>query len=142
MEKTFEILDTPNNAGKLIVATSYVNPLGDLPVIAEKLAKENYNGKVLFDLVLCNGFASNRFIEIDANWKTIVEQAVTLKMAVVPAFKTTVISAEEVSDETLKVLYNFFMENPTYVDNSSLPEVQKHILRNGLMLKRVALKKL
>ena len=61
--RTFEIKESDNTYPIVIYSLSYVSPLRSLPVIEKEL--ESYRGKVLFDLLLSNGIASNRYIEAE-----------------------------------------------------------------------------
>lgn len=61
--KTFDVKRMPSTSYPYIVfSTSYVNPLDDLDNV-ERALRTEYKGKVLFDLLLSNGNASNRFVE-------------------------------------------------------------------------------
>lgn len=51
----------------IIFCTTYTNPISYLPSIEEDLGKMNFSGKVIFDLLLSNGYSPNRFIEADIN---------------------------------------------------------------------------
>jgi hypothetical protein len=49
----------------VIFCTTYINPISYLPAIEEDLSKINFSGKIIFDLLLSNGYSSNRFIEAE-----------------------------------------------------------------------------
>lgn len=59
--KTFEIGKLEDNY--IIFSTSYINPLENLDEISKQLSKKKFLGNVVFDLLLINGFSSNRFIK-------------------------------------------------------------------------------
>jgi hypothetical protein len=55
-----------NNQGfydYLIFATNFESPLNNLLEIEKELSKKNFEGKVLFDLLISNGDETNRYIE-------------------------------------------------------------------------------
>ncbi|TGG86991.1 type II toxin-antitoxin system RnlB family antitoxin [Geotoga petraea] len=55
-----------NNQGfydYLIFATNFESPLNNLLEIEKELSKKNFEGKVLFDLLISNGDEHNRYIE-------------------------------------------------------------------------------
>ncbi|ONN64049.1 hypothetical protein BTM36_24020 [Herbaspirillum sp. VT-16-41] len=63
--KRYHILDLKSDSCKVVVATSYVSPLSQVYAIALELKSIGYQGDVIFDLVLSNGFSSNRFLKTD-----------------------------------------------------------------------------
>lgn len=48
----------------LIFSTGYDSPLGYISTLGKELSAMDFTGTVLFDLLLCNGNAYNRFVEI------------------------------------------------------------------------------
>lgn len=56
-----------NKEYALVIGTSYESPLSALPSIEEELRSINYTGDVVFDLLLSNGKASNRFVRLNFN---------------------------------------------------------------------------
>ncbi len=63
---TFKIIGKKKEYA-LVIGTSYESPLSALPRIEEELRSMNYNGNVVFDLLLSNGKASNRFVRLNFN---------------------------------------------------------------------------
>ncbi|HGI1702963.1 TPA: type II toxin-antitoxin system RnlB family antitoxin, partial [Streptococcus pyogenes] len=63
--KRYHILNLKSDSCKVVVATSYVSPLSQVYAIANELKSVDYKGEVIFDLVLSNGFSSNRFLKTD-----------------------------------------------------------------------------
>ena len=61
---TFKIIGKKKEYA-LVIGTSYESPLSALPSIEEELRSMNYNGNVVFDLLLSNGKASNRFVRLN-----------------------------------------------------------------------------
>ena len=99
----------------LVLSTSYVSPLGSLPIIEQEL--EGHQGEVLFDLLLSNGFASNRFLvaQFDGNKFD------------VNSFK----AVESISPSIKEKAGEFYREHPEYLENSILPTAQKFLIKKG-----------
>lgn len=66
MNKNFTITFDNNQA--IVSSMNYLRIEDYMQEVVEELNKMKYEGKVLFDLLLCNGFAQNRFVEIDFNY--------------------------------------------------------------------------
>jgi hypothetical protein len=49
----------------VVTAIDEFNPLHQLSTLTSELSKENFRGKVVFDLLLFNGLSDNRFIQFD-----------------------------------------------------------------------------
>ena len=49
----------------IVIAISYVNPMDELEQIASELEGKGYCGEIIFDLLLCNGFNSNRYLALN-----------------------------------------------------------------------------
>jgi Antitoxin to bacterial toxin RNase LS or RnlA len=118
--KRYHILDLKSDSRKVVIATTYVSPLSQVHFIARELNTIGYKGEVIFDLVLSNGFSSNRFLKTDFDG----EQLNIGKIEVVSKVKCNIL------DE----LYSFFYEHPEYVKESSLPEPQQYVLLNKVLL--------
>lgn len=100
----------------IIFATSYVSPMGQLPVMANEPELTGYEGFVLFDLLLSNGYASNRFITIEVNDGKFDYDSVTVV---------------DLNDEgIMNYCLAFHQSHPEYVNNSSLFQSDKNDLRN------------
>lgn len=122
--KRYHILNLKTDSCKVVVATSYVSPLSQVYAIANELKSIDYKGEVIFDLVLSNGFSSNRFL------KTVFDGD-QLNIA-----KIEVLS--KVKNNILDELYVFFYEHPQYVKASSLPEPQKYVLLNKVLFGEIS----
>ncbi|MFE8696537.1 type II toxin-antitoxin system RnlB family antitoxin [Cytobacillus sp. FJAT-53684] len=118
--KRYHILDLKSDARKVVVATSYVSPLPQIYAIANELKSIGYKGEVIFDLVLSNGFSSNRLLKTNFDG----EQLNIGKIEVLATLKSSIL------DE----LYVFFYQNPQYVRASSLSEPQKYVLLNKTLV--------
>ncbi|WP_017756795.1 type II toxin-antitoxin system RnlB family antitoxin [Calidifontibacillus oryziterrae] len=114
--KRYHILDLKSDTRKVVIATSYVSPLSEIYAISYELKSMNYKGEVIFDLVLSNGFSSNRFLKTNFDG----EKLNIGEIKVLTSLKSNIL------DE----IYVFFSENPQYVLASSLPEPQKYVLLN------------
>ncbi|MCU5076830.1 type II toxin-antitoxin system RnlB family antitoxin [Bacillus cereus] len=113
----FEIVKTDLEYPIVIYSLSYVSPLGKIPVIEKKL--ESYKGKVLFDLLLSNGFASNRYIEAEFNEGK---------------FLTDSFRAVEPDIKTKKESSSFYLKDPSLLDNGILHNPQKFLFKKGKIL--------
>ena len=60
----YKIITFQSDERKLVLSTSYVSPLSSVFIISSELANESYQGEVLFDLLLSNGFSPNRFLSM------------------------------------------------------------------------------
>lgn len=49
----------------IIFCATYINPISCLPSIERELSERSFSGTVLFDLLLSNGFSSNRFFQVE-----------------------------------------------------------------------------
>lgn len=122
--KRYHILNLKTDSCKVVVATSYVSPLSQVYAIANELKSVDYKGEVIFDLVLSNGFSSNRFL------KTVFDGD-QLNIAKIEALS-------KVKNNILDELYVFFYEHPQYVKASSLPEPQKYVLLNKVLFGEIS----
>lgn len=122
--KRYHILNLKSDSCKVVVATSYVSPLSQVYAIANELKSIDYKGEVIFDLVLSNGFSSNRFLKTNFDGDQ-------LNIGKIEAFS-------KVKDNILDELYVFFYENPQFVKASSLPEPQKYVLLNKVLFGEIS----
>lgn len=117
--KNYGIFTLESEERVLVVANSYINPLGNILMISKDLAEMEYKGEVLFDLLMSNGFASNRFLKINFD-----------------GGKFLLNSREIVSDvktEVLIELGEIYYLHPEWVEQSSLPAHHKDILKKKLI---------
>lgn len=104
----------------VIISTSSTNPLDYRTEIEDNLKVSLYKGRVLFDLLLSNGFSPNRFIEMDFDGDKLVSNSA---------------SVIDVKDGNLKTfLYKYYSGVPNYIDNSILSNSEKFILKNQLLI--------
>lgn len=114
---SYELIAFQSDERRLVLSTSYASPLSSVFIISNELAKENYQGEVLFDLLLSNGFTPNRFLSMQFDGTKLLPQ--------------TTKKVEEIPEKLLKEIYDFYYEHAEYVEQSSLPDVQKHLLKNN-----------
>ncbi|WP_130860432.1 type II toxin-antitoxin system RnlB family antitoxin [Gracilibacillus phocaeensis] len=117
--KCYDIVNFPSDNQLVVVSTSYISPLSKLFLIANELKSSQYKGELVFDLLLSNGFASNRFLKMEFDGQQVITQSVE----VLP----------DVSENLLKDIYKHFYEHPEYLENCILPDAQKYLIRNNLI---------
>jgi hypothetical protein len=98
----------------VIFCTTYVNPISYLRSIETELKNRSFNGKVIFDLLLSNGYTSNRFIQA----KVVNHKIDKNSMKVV----------NSVSDFILEKSREFYIKNKNFVEDSSLIDEEKRRL--------------
>jgi Antitoxin to bacterial toxin RNase LS or RnlA len=110
--KNYHIQEVNLNEYKYIVfSCSYVNPTEELNQIEQEL--HGYCGKVLFDLLLSNGFNSNRYVEAIYNGKEFV------------SFKVI----ENIDPQIKEISGHFYRSHLEYLDNSVLSNAQKFLIK-------------
>jgi hypothetical protein len=101
----------------VIFCTTYINPISYLPIIEEDLSKINFSGKIIFDLLLSNGYNSNRFVEAD-----VCEAKVNRR-------SMKVIDSSTLDEFLLEKTYDFYKSHPYLVEsNSILLDEEKYYL--------------
>jgi hypothetical protein len=98
----------------LILGTTYINPISCLSDIDEDLANTEFNGKVLFDLLLANGYSSNRFIEAHTEGHKVDRSSMR------------VLCASSLDDSILNKIHCFYKSRPWLFEaNQILLEEEK-----------------
>lgn len=92
----------------LAVCTTYINPISYLPIIEEDLSRINFTGKIIFDLLLSNGYNTNRFVEADVNEAKVDRKS--MKVIDISSLDKTLI------DRT----YKFYKTHSDLVNNSNI----------------------
>lgn len=117
---TYQIkkINNTNYYSYLIFSTSYLNPLDNLCDIETDLKGTN-PGKVLFDLLLFNGFSSNRYIEAYFNGKHFV----------LSSFRPV-----KVDSNIKKESGSFYQKNRELLNNSILLNSQSFMVKKGKAL--------
>jgi hypothetical protein len=101
----------------IIFCTTYVNPISHLPIIEKELSRLNFSGKIIFDLLLSNGYSSNRFIEADV-YKAKVNRD-TMR----------VIDSSNVDEFFIRRTHDFYKSHPYLVEiNNILLDEEKYNL--------------
>lgn len=118
--KRYHIINLDSDSRKVVVATSYVSPLSEIASISDELREISYKGDVIFDLLLSNGFSSNRFLRISFNGEILEHSGIEI--------------LTQMESNILNEIYTFLSENPHYIKASSLPEPQKYALLNNVLI--------
>lgn len=118
--KEYELLSVDKKYQYIVLATSYVNPIDVLYEIEEDLENKAYRGLVIFDLLLCNGLAKNRYIEVYFNG----ENFEISRYSNIP----------DIDIEVKKMIYSFYLHNPNMIENSNLPKAQQYLLQKGIIM--------
>jgi hypothetical protein len=116
--KAYDILEFNNEYKYVVLATSYENPVDELDEIEYDLASKKYSGMVLFDLLLCNGMNSNRYIEMTFDGEHF--DIFTSKVLKNP------------SEITEKFINQYLKSKPLLIQNSVLPNAQRYLLQRGI----------
>lgn len=114
----YDIIEIEKEYKYVVVATSYENPIEEIETIEYELNNKQYCGKILFDLLLCNGMNSNRYIEMEFN-------GVYFDMT-----SSTII--KKISESIEKVIYQYFKDRPSLVENSVLSNAQQYLIKKGI----------
>ena len=116
--KAYDIIQFEKDYKYVVVATSYENPIDEIEDIEQELNNRKYYGKILFDLLLCNGMNSNRYIEMDfdVNYFDI----------------TSSIIIESPTENIKKFIYEYFRNRPLLIENSVLPRAQRYLINAGI----------
>lgn len=108
---------------KIVISTSYENPVDYLDEIEEDLIKESYSGKIYFGLTLCNGIdVENEFISLYFNGNK---------------FENLDIKVERITKENKNFVYDYYRDNPDMIENSVLNNASKYWIRNDLYNSKV-----
>lgn len=117
--KNYEIHKSNNEYPYIVFSTSYINPLEEIEEI-EKEMEFQFQGKVLFDLLLSNGLTSNRFLEAEF-WDG--------------KFQYTSIKPVNNLDNLIKKeSIHFYRENIELLQNSVLPNAHKFLIKQGQLM--------
>ena len=112
--KAYDIIEFKNDYKYVVLATSYKNPMEELENIEDELKAKEYSGKVLFDLLLCNGMNSSRFVEIKFNGKCFdLSSSITIKNP---------------NNSIKEDIHQYFKDKPALLENSVLPKAQRYII--------------
>lgn len=115
MSDKYEIVRTPTEI--VVIALSYESPLDMLDAISIDLREISLDTSVIFDLLLCNGESSNRFVQgIFQNGKFVRDR-----------FSVTSDVHHNISQNTR----NFFIINTEYLKNGVLSNEEQRFILTG-----------
>lgn len=117
--KNYEIHKLNDEYPYIVFSTSYINPLEEIEEIEKELECE-FQGKVLFDLLLSNGLTSNRFLEAEFDG--------------VKFRYTTIKSVSNLDNLIKKESIHFYLENIDLLQNSVLPSAHKFLIKQGRLI--------
>ena len=112
--KAYDIIEFKSDYKYVILVTSYENSMDELENIEDELGAKEYSGKVLFDLLLCNGMNSSRFVEIEFNGKCFDLSSSTI--------------IKNPNNSIKEDIHQYFKDKPALLENSVLPEAQRYII--------------
>lgn len=103
-----------------ILTTSYISPFDDIDELQGKLKELGVSGKVIVDLLGCNGTSSNRFFLV----------------CVSPDFKVDMNSLKQLNTKDLPTKYkqyacDWFRKNPDYFCATMLSNAQIFLIKSG-----------
>lgn len=105
----------------LIFCTTHINPISYLSLIEEDLIRINFSGKIIFDLLLCNGYSTNRFVEASVCGSKVNRRSMR------------VIESSILDKSTIKNINKFYKKNRHLLENNDiLLDDQKYDLINNL----------
>lgn len=104
----------------VIFCTTYINPISYLPAIEEDLSKISFSGKIIFDLLLSNGYSPNRFVEAD-----VCEAKVNRR-------SMRVIDSSSLDESLIGKTHNFYKFHPYLVESNNilLDEEKYHLVHS------------
>lgn len=92
----------------IIFCTTYINPISYLPIIERELSKINFNGQIIFDLLLSNGYSSNRFVKAD-----VCNSKVNRR-------EMSVINSSILDESIVSKIYEFYKSHPYIVERNNI----------------------
>lgn len=116
--KAYDILEFKNDYKYVVLATSYENPIDVLDEIEYELSLKQYSGKVLFDLLLCNGMSDNKYIEMEFDGEHFLLSSSKI--------------LNQISNIIENFIYRYLKDRPLLIKNSVLPKAQQYLLQIGL----------
>ena len=114
-DQIFQIKKISNDL-LMVFTTSYRNPINYLDYVKKELSNFDFNGRMIFDLLLANGFNSNRFVRVEVKNSEIKKSSMSIM--------------KKVNTLILENSFKFYEENSHLLNNSILSEPDKFFLRN------------
>lgn len=106
----------------IIFSEARISPLSNISQIEKELVelklKEN---KVLFDMILCRGNTTDRFIECDFNGNSLVKSSMAVKII-------------GKKDGIRKLSTKYLGKNSDIVEKSNLTSIQKKMILKGIAI--------
>lgn len=115
--KSYAILNLPKEFKYAIVALSYVNPFDEIEEIEKELSDKNFNGEIIFDLLLCNGLNKNRYIKIYFDGNHLDIDSISIM--------------HDISINTRKIITNFIQINDLLLGCHVLPSSHSYLIKSG-----------
>ncbi len=103
----------------IVMSTSYINPLDEIEEI-ENYLRENFKGKVLFDMLLKNGLSSNRFMEAVFDGQKFDRNSFT--------------TLSEVDYRIKEFAAKFYRRHKELLDYSILPKAYQFLIKKGKII--------
>ncbi|MGC3748574.1 type II toxin-antitoxin system RnlB family antitoxin [Enterococcus faecalis] len=124
--RNYNFLKTSMDFEYVLVGHSFVHPISYLQEVEAFLRTNEFEGYILLDGLLSNGFSDNRFAKVFFDGKRFDMMNIDL--------------VNHVSDEVNNYLYSYYKDNKSLIENSSIiPNAQKYLLVNGLLIKEICL---
>jgi hypothetical protein len=101
-------------------SVDYSRPEEYLSDVARELARKKFEGYVLFDLLLCNGLNSQRYVKSYFNGNTFQKDSFVA------------LSDKELDDSVKQFTFKFYSSKNELLENSNLlSKAQKFLVRKG-----------
>jgi len=110
------IIEMVSKSKVIIFCTSYINTISCLDEIEIELNKVNFAGTIIFDLLLANGYTSNRFIRA----KFFNSKIQRTSMEVIKSLGLFPSIADKIN--------SYYRNNPEFIKNSILSEKEQTML--------------
>ena len=124
--RNYNFLKTSLDFEYVLVEHSFVHPISYLQEVETILRTNEFEGYILLDGLLSNGFSDNRFAKVFFDGKRFDMMNIDL--------------VNHVSDELNNYLYSYYRDNKSLIENSNIiPNAQKYLLVNGLLIKEICL---
>lgn len=121
--KNYEVVSINNNEYDVIIySKSQISPFENIKEIEDELRKMDTSiNRVIFDMILCRGNNSDRFIKCDFDGNSLLRST----MEVVALSK---------KDTLRKLSINYLVKEKEKVENSILTSIQKKMILKGISI--------
>lgn len=126
MKKHYELIKSRDNEYAYIsMSTDFARPDEYKTNLESELKQLGHQGRVIFDLLLCNGFKKERFFSAYFDGTRIID--------------STFMRQENLRAEILELSANFYQKHyELVVNNQILTKPQKFLLKKGIVKTQVA----